>query len=107
MTEDEMKLLPFTVSVKPMPPAAAEEGEIELIEGAGLGDWGDWGDSELEPAEELPFPPQLIKNALPAKSKMARNRYRYRMVLSESVLGGAGFYPKKLKAGSVRRLLLP
>jgi hypothetical protein len=34
--EPEMKFEPFTVSVKPGPPAVALSGEIELIAGTGL-----------------------------------------------------------------------
>jgi len=36
MTEEEMKLDPFTVNVNPEPPATADEGDIELIDGAGF-----------------------------------------------------------------------
>ena len=31
-----MKLLPFTVSVNPALPATADEGDIELMDGAGF-----------------------------------------------------------------------
>jgi len=48
--EDEMKLLPFTVSVNPAPPAAALVGEVEVIEGIGFG----VGGGGFEEAEEPP-----------------------------------------------------
>ena len=35
-TDDEMKLLPFTVKINEDPPAAAEEGLKEVATGTGL-----------------------------------------------------------------------
>ena len=35
-TDDEMKLLPFTVNVNEVPPAVADEGLNELATGTGL-----------------------------------------------------------------------
>jgi len=48
--EDEMKLLPFTVSVNAAPPAVALLGEIEVIAGMGFG----VGGGGFEEAEEPP-----------------------------------------------------
>jgi hypothetical protein len=58
--ELEMKLLPFTVSVKALPPAVADAGAVEMMDGTGL----DGGD-EVDPEEP---PPQ------PATSIMAMDR---------------------------------
>ncbi len=57
MVEFEMKLLPLTVKVKAVPPAVAELGEVELMEGTGFE-----GGTEVEEFDEPP-PQPAVANA--------------------------------------------
>jgi hypothetical protein len=46
--ELEMKFVPFTVSMKPAPPAVPDAGDIEVTDGIGFGGW------ELDPDDDPP-----------------------------------------------------
>jgi hypothetical protein len=56
--EVEMKLPPFTTKVKAAPPALAEDGESELIDGTGFGGGG--GGLEVD------VPPQAVSPTIPS-----------------------------------------
>ena len=67
-TDPDTKFEPFTVSVKPAPPAVVLLGEIELIVGTGL----PAGSSDVE---ALPPPPHAARLRLRAKFAKIRRKH--------------------------------